>query len=100
MSNIHKIILLGIFDIAVGFLFVASNWWIWSYLSGKITANVWGPLQIAIVPKTIVDGQATTIGTFLPVPNYPFILFWVALVGNFIFFVLALRSSNKKQSSG
>lgn len=100
MSKINKIILLGVFDILVSFLFVASNWWIWQYLDGKITANAWGPLQIVIVPKTIVDGQATTIGLFLPLPNYPFILFWVALVGNFVFFVFALRSSNKKQPSG
>jgi len=99
MSKIHKIILLAVFDILVSIPFISSNWWIWQYLSGKITSNAWGPLQIAIVPKTIVGGQATTIGTFVPLPNYPFILFWVALAGNFAFFVLALRSSNKKQPS-
>jgi hypothetical protein len=99
MSNLNKIILLGIFDILVSLPFIASNWWIWDYLSGKITANAWGPLQIAIVPKTIVGGQAYTIGLYTPLPNYPFILFWVALAGNLLFFVLALRSNNKKQPS-
>ncbi len=94
MSRFSKIVLLGIFDIIIGITFVASNWWIWNYLDGKITANSWGPLQIAIVPKTIVGGEAVTIGTFTLIPNYPFILFWVALAVNFVFVVLALKNES------
>lgn len=96
MSTLKKVILLGILDIMISIPFVASNWWIWNYLNGKITANAWGPLQIAIVPKTIAGGEATTVGTYLPIPNYPFILFWVALAVNFVFVVLTIRSNNKK----
>ena len=99
MSTLKKVILLGLFDIMISIPFVASNWWIWNYLNGKITANIWGPLQMAIVPQTIVGGEATTVGTFLPIPNYPFILFWVALAVNFVFVVLTLRTNNKKRST-
>ncbi len=95
MRIFNKIALLGIFDTIVGILFVASNWWIWNYLDGKITANSWGPFQIAIVPKTIVEGEVVTIGTYTPIPNYPFILFWVALAVNFVFMVLALKNSGE-----
>lgn len=99
MSSLKKVGLLVIFDIMISIPFVASNWWVWNYLNGKITANAWGPLQMAIVPQTIVRGEATTVGTFLPIPNYPFILFWVALAVNFVFFVLALRNDNNKKGS-
>ena len=85
-----------LFDILVSVPFIGTNWWIWQYLNGKITANFWGPFQIAIVPKTIVGGEVTTIGTYVPIPNYPFILFWFALVGNLVLVVLALRSNSKK----
>lgn len=43
------------------------------------------------IPQTIIGGQAVTVGTWTLVPNYPFILFWVAIVGNFVFVVLAIR---------
>ena len=86
------------FDILVSLCFVFSNSYIWNYLNERITRNDWSPLQIAIVPQTIVEGKATTIGTFFPFPNYPFILFWIALAGNLIFIILALRSKEKTVS--
>ena len=84
-----------VFDFLVGLAFIASNLYIWDYFAGKITVNTWGPLQISIAPQTIVNGHATTIVLVFPMPNYPFILFWVALVGNFILAFLALRPANK-----
>lgn len=96
MNKRSVLILLVIFDAMLAISFIASNWWVWNYFNGKITANTWGPLQIAIAPQTIVDGEATTIGTYSALPNYPFILFWVALAVNFAFVVLALRNNDKK----
>ena len=71
--------------------------WIWQRLNGNITANSWGPLEMGSIPQTIIGGQAETVGTWALVPNFPFILFWVAIVGNFIFAVLFLREKNKGQ---
>jgi hypothetical protein len=91
MGNTKKLMFLGFFNIVMSFLFVFSNMLIWQRLNGNITANSWGPLQMVSIPQTIINGQAETIGTWGFVPNYPFILFWVTIVGNFVFAVLALR---------
>jgi hypothetical protein len=91
MSRLGKIALLGIFDAILGVLFVATNWYIWDYLDGKITANVWGPLQIVITPQFPAGGP---VGVSSSIPNYPFILFWVALAVTFIFVVLTLKKES------
>jgi hypothetical protein len=93
MGKIGKLVFLAIFDIMVAVPFVASNWWIWNYLSGKITANVWGPFQITVIPQLSGGGP---VGISSPIPNYPFILFWIALVGNFVIVFLLLRKNNSE----
>jgi hypothetical protein len=93
-----KIAVLVIFDILVSIFFIASNLWIWQYVNGQITLNSLSPFQWSMIPQTIIGGKAETIGTFFPLPNYPFILFWIALIGNFILAFLAMRSNNKRKS--
>ena len=95
-----KLLPIAIFNILVSLVFIGSNLYLWNFLNGKISYNNWGPLQMGIVPKTIVSGEVTTIGLYSPIPNYPFILFWVAIIGNFVLAFLAIRSANKKQPSG
>jgi hypothetical protein len=95
MKWLQKLVLLGIFDAIIGFAFVFSNMWVWQRLNGQLTVNTWGPLEMGIIPKSIVGGEAVTFGLFVLGPNYPFILFWVALAVNFIFVALALK--NQKQ---
>lgn len=97
MNEKQTLIIIAIFDLIVGLVFTASNWYIWSYFNDKLTVNVWGPFQTLTILKVIAGGEAVTIGTFTPVPNYPFILFWTALAGNLILFALALRSGKKTQ---
>ena len=92
-KNVLSILLL--FDVLVGVLFVASNWWIWQYLGGKVTLNSWGPFQISIIPQTIAGESVNTVGTFISLPNYPFIIFWVALAGNFALGLLAVLGKDK-----
>ena len=82
-----------VFDAIVGFLFVGFNSWLWGYINGQITQNLWGPFTLSIARQTIIDGRAETIGLTLPIPNYPFILFWVAIVGNLIIIALSARSN-------
>ena|SRR3990172_10535823 len=97
MNKRIGIIIAVIFDIIVSIPFIASNWYIWYYFNGKLAVNIWGPLQtITILKNVIGGGEAATIGgPFVAYPNYPFILFWVALAGNFVLIVLSLRSNNK-----
>ena len=84
--------LLIIFDILIGLLFVFSNLLVWDFLNGKLTTNMWGAYEITIIPQTIVNGTTTVIGTYSGKLNYPFILFWIALVGNSIISVFILRT--------
>lgn len=92
----QKILVFLIFDTIISLGFIGSNLWIWSLLNNHLTRNSWGPLQIAIVPQTLVDGKPEIIGTFTAQPNLPFILFCVAIVGNLLLAILALRSKNSK----
>ena len=87
--NSKFIVLLALFDILVSVLFVASNLYFWQYLNGVTSYNEWDPLQVSIVPQNGIGGPA---GTFSSLPNFPFILFWVALIGNFVLFVFLARS--------
>jgi hypothetical protein len=96
LNGKETLTLIAIFDIIVGFAFIASNWYIWDYINGKLAVNVWGPFQVVTVLKEIAGGQAVTIGTFIPIPNYSFLLFWVALAGNFVLVALAFRADRKK----
>jgi hypothetical protein len=93
------ILLIVFFDIFVSIPFIFSNLYIWDFLKGKLTANTWGPLAILIEQQHISGGEAVTIGTFVPIPNYPFILFWIALAGNFVLLVLALKNISMKQTA-
>jgi hypothetical protein len=54
---------------------------------------------MSIAPQTIINSQAETIVLVFPFPNYPFILFWVALADNFALLVLALRSKNNNKNT-
>ncbi len=87
------IIITAVFDALVGLAFIAANWFIWDYFNGKTSINQWGPLQMATMLTT---DNGSVLGTYIPLPNYAFILFWVALAGNMIILVLALRGETKK----
>ena len=85
-----------LFNAIIGLIFVLSNNYVWSILNGKLSWNEWSPFQIAIAPQIVYDGQTSPAGLFVPFPNYPFILFWVAMIGNLCFFILTLRSKETK----
>ncbi len=91
-----KLVPLILFDVLVGFSFVFSNSYFWNYLNGYLTRSEWSPLQISIAHMIVIHGDAVPAGLFTPIINYPFILFWIALVGNFVFVILVLRSKEKE----
>ena len=85
--------------------FIYSNIYIWDFLNTQI--NVAGGRQDGgyIIPFIQVNGLQVTVGLDgwtsegiaiptpapISVPNYPFIVFWVAIVGNLVLIALILR---------
>ncbi len=93
-----------IFNVTMGVSFVLANNSMWVSIIAEIDYD---PSQVAedshVVPYIIISdfevsvGQAIySNGAFNPgplptvVPNYPYMLFWVCMVGNLVLLVLAL----------
>jgi hypothetical protein len=100
------VVLIVIFNVLVGVAFVSSNIYMWNYLDTTIN-EVGGNKGQGnfVIPYIEVSGLQVTVGHEfwsdngtlvnlgpLPksVPNYPFILFWVGMVGNLVFIAFAL----------
>ncbi len=108
MTNRRSIVVyVAIFNLLMMIAFIFSNIYIWDFLETQIDQQ--GGYQgngVYVIPfiedigldlsvSHIVyaeNGTVVNLGT-LPttVPNYPFILFWVFLVGNLVCVTLALR---------
>jgi hypothetical protein len=92
-----------IFNVLIGLFFIFSNIYIWGFINSTndlyhSTQVSIDPLQVSISHMVIQNGLIN-LGTLpLTFPNFPFILFWVALVGNLCLFILALRSKETKQN--
>jgi len=89
-----------IFNVLIGLVFVFSNIYIWGILNSQ--PESWtqlrvSPFVITISHMYIPDNGPINLG---PLPtqilNYPFFVFWIALVGNICFAILALKSKEKK----
>lgn len=94
-----------IFNVIMGVSFVLANNSMWDFITSEIDYD---PSRIAedsyhLVPYIIISGFEVSVGheiysdgVFnlgpLPavIPNYPYILFWVSMIGNFVFVALAL----------
>jgi hypothetical protein len=92
-----------IFNVIIGLFFIFSNLYVWGFINS--TNDLYHPTQVSIDPLQVsishmlIQNGLINLGTFpLTFPNFPFILFWVALVGNICLFVLALRSKETKQT--
>ncbi len=83
-------------DLALGVAFVFSNILLWSVVNQpSYYSTGWGPLAIEIVPRPSVNGEPVPQVAFSLI-NYPFWLFWVAMIVNILFAVFILRI--KKES--
>ena len=94
-----------IFNVTVGVSFVLANNSMWDFITSEIGYD---PSRIAddsnhVVPYIIISDFEVSVGHSiyfngtrhggpLPevIPNYPYMLFWVCMVGNFVIIVLAL----------
>jgi len=99
-----KFILLS--NILVGLLFVLSNINFLNILNSAVSSFTpsyvsindvsIGPLHIAISQLILSNGDINLGPRSSSVPNYPFILYWVALAGNFYFIFRMQRSKETK----
>jgi len=91
MSKILAFMIL--FNVLMGVAFVYSNYYIWNRLDEyQISPAHWNPIAVAWVPAYLQNGEYIQIETIIVVNNYPFQLFWIAMIGNILFAVLILRS--------
>jgi hypothetical protein len=112
MSKILALMI--IFNVLMIVAFIFSNIYIWGFLNTQINLNSsHQPNGNTIVPSIQINGLQvivshagwTSDGIMIPmkppalVPNYPFILFWVAMIGNILFAVFILRSKEKPKKS-
>ena len=93
MKSTQLLVAVIAFNVVIGALFVVSNYHIWNAVNPlDYTSPNWGPFNIAYVPRFFVDGEFILEQMIVVLINYPFWLFWVAMIGNMFFIVLALRS--------
>jgi len=100
------IVLALIFNVVMGVVFVLANNSLWDFIKAEID-HAPPPIDEGlhqVVPYIHISGFEVgishhiyingTIGNLGPlptvVPNYPYMLFWVCMAGNFVILVLAL----------
>ncbi len=104
MSKIPALMI--VFNVVMLVAFIFANIYIWDFLNTQINLNSsHEPNGNTVVPIIQIDGLRVTAdhvgwtseGILIPmplpavVPNYPFILFLVATIGNILFAVAILR---------
>ncbi len=116
MSN-RIVAYVAIFNAIVIAAFIFSNIYVWDYLNTEINLKTTHqPNGGAIVPSIGIngfqitvshagwteDGQLHSMPLPISVPNYPFIVFWVAIVGNLALIALLFRKlqQNKEKPIG
>ena len=103
MSKILALMIL--FNVLMGIAFIFSNIYIWDFinnLTSKASHDSSGTtIPIININSLQVTGGAvgwTSEGIQIPrplptiIPNYPFFIFWVAMIGNLVFAVLIMKS--------
>ncbi len=89
MSKWFAVLIL--FNIIIGIAFILSNYLIWNTVNQpSYYSTEWGPINIEIVPKPSINGEPVPQTAFL-IFNYPFWLFWIAIIGNLSLVALMLR---------
>jgi hypothetical protein len=98
-SNVWRIVLLTLFDAITAIIFSANSMDFWSKLNSGLTMNNWNAVTVYIQRIHVKsDGTTFPIGTEFGVPNYPFLLFWVSMIGNLVFMAALIFWNTKKGS--
>ena len=99
MEKVHLFLAMIAFNVAMGALFIISNFHLWDAVNPlDYTSPNWGPMNIVYVPRFFVDGQFVLEQMIVVLFNYPFWLFWAAMAGNILFAILILRTKQTQKS--
>jgi hypothetical protein len=80
--------------------FVVSNYVIWDDVNAQEYASPhWGPLTVSYSPRIYVNGVVSTSTCIVFFINFPFLLFWVAMVVNMWFGFLFLKNKGAETST-
>jgi hypothetical protein len=106
---LRRLVLLLIFDALASSLFVFSNISIWNTINSEVmqfnSTDIWiktfniNPLQFAVRYLGTEDHFWTSRGVGPTIPNYPFILFWVILLGNIGFVIWGITNSTEESAA-
>ncbi len=92
-------ILMILFNVVLAIFFVLSNYSIWNTVNSyHYSSPEWGPRSIVFVPRIFENGIIILEQMIVILPNYPFWLFWVSMIGNIIFAFL-IQASLKKHKT-
>jgi uncharacterized membrane protein len=114
MSKWHLFIAVAvIFNVLVGLGFVLASNYLFDYLNTEINYVGYTEQGLYVIPHTrfsgfqveisssiYEDGQVVNLGP-LPrvIPNYPYILFWVSIIGNLVLIALVLVLHKTKRGT-
>ena len=93
MSMSKKTILIAMIlaNILLGVLFVASNYAIWEEINAQDYASPnWSPNMINYMPRIYSNGELIPASTVIVLFNYPFWIYWVAMITNILFGIILL----------
>lgn len=105
MSKRQMIVFIAIFNVLMIVAFIFSNICIWDFIN-NLTSQASHDSSGTTIPIININALQVTGGTVgwtsegiqiprpLPtiIPNYPFFIFWVAMIGNLVFAVLIMKS--------
>jgi hypothetical protein len=82
-------------NILLGVLFVASNYAIWEEVNAQDYASPnWGPIWINYMPRYYSNGELIPASGIIMLRNYPFMIYWVAMITNILFGIILLRRTD------
>ncbi len=82
-------VLMILFNVLLAIFFVLTNFQIWNIVNSyHYTSPTWSARDISFVPRFFENGIFVLEQMIVILPNYPFMLFWVAMIGNIIFAIL------------
>jgi hypothetical protein len=100
LSRKKLFIAMVLVNLLLGVLFVVSNYVLWDVVNAQGYASPhWGPFTVSYSPRMYVDGVLSTATTIVFLSNYPFWLFWVAMIVNMWFGFLLLKNKETEAST-
>ncbi len=94
MSKKTIVLAMILINVLLSVLFVASNYAIWNKVNADdYSSPNWTPIGIGYTVRGYFNGELVYDGLVF-VYNYPFWLFWVAIITNMLFAIILLRSKS------